>query len=50
MTPWNFDVKFPLGTQFIFRSLTFAAGEDEDLKMLPPGPAPEILLLLLHLY
>jgi hypothetical protein len=24
-----------------FGSLTFAVGEDEDLKMLPPGPAPE---------
>jgi hypothetical protein len=34
-------MKFPLGTQFTFRSLTFAAGEDGDLKMLPPVPAPE---------
>jgi hypothetical protein len=34
-------MKFPLGTQFIFGSLTFAVGEDGDLKMLPPGPAPE---------
>jgi hypothetical protein len=41
MAPWTFDVKFPLGTRFTFRSLTFAAGEDGDLKMLPPGPAPE---------
>jgi hypothetical protein len=41
MTPWSFDVKFPLGTQFTFGSLTFVAGEDEDLKMLPPGTAPE---------
>jgi hypothetical protein len=39
MTPWNFDMKFPLGTDFTFGSLTFAAGDDEDLKMLPPGPA-----------
>jgi hypothetical protein len=41
MTPWNFDMKFPLGTQFIFESLTFAAREDGDLKMLPPRPVPE---------
>jgi hypothetical protein len=38
MTPWTFDAKFPLGTQFIFGSLTFAVGEDEYLKMLPPAP------------
>jgi hypothetical protein len=41
MPPWTFDMKFPLGTQFTFRSLTFAVGEDRDLKMLPPGPTPE---------
>jgi hypothetical protein len=41
MSPWTFDVKFPLDTQFTFGSLTFAAGEDGDLKMLPPGLAPE---------
>jgi hypothetical protein len=41
MTPYNFDMKFPLGTQFTFGSLMFAAGEDRDLKMLPPGLAPE---------
>jgi hypothetical protein len=34
-------MKFPLGTQFTFRSLTFVAGEDGDLKMLPIGTAPE---------
>jgi hypothetical protein len=34
-------MKFPLGTQFTFGSLTFAIGEDRDLKMLPPGPALE---------
>jgi hypothetical protein len=43
MTPWTFDMKFPLGTQLTFGSLTFAVGEDGDLKMLPPGPAPEHL-------
>jgi hypothetical protein len=41
MTRWSFDMKFPLGTQFTFGSLTFAAGDDEDLKMLPLGPAPK---------
>jgi hypothetical protein len=41
MAPWSFDVKFPLGAQFTFGSLTFIAGEDGDLKMLPPGTAPE---------
>jgi hypothetical protein len=41
MSPWSFDVKFPLGTQFTFGSLTFVVGEDGDLKMLPPGTAPE---------
>jgi hypothetical protein len=41
MAPWTFDMKFPLGTQFTFGSLTFTVGEDGDLKMLPPGPVPE---------
>jgi hypothetical protein len=41
MAPCSFDVKFPRGTQFTFGSLTFVAGEDEDLKMLPPGAALE---------
>jgi hypothetical protein len=36
MTPWSFDMKFPRGTQFTFGSLAFIAGEDGDLKMLPP--------------
>jgi hypothetical protein len=34
-------MKFPLGTRFTFGSLTFAAGEDGDIKMLPLGLAPE---------
>jgi hypothetical protein len=34
-------MKFPLGTQFTFGSLTFAVGEDRDLKMLTLGPVPE---------
>jgi hypothetical protein len=41
MSPWTFDMKFPLSTQFTFGSLTFAIGEDGDLKMRPPGPVPE---------
>jgi hypothetical protein len=41
MTPWTFDVKFPLDTKFTFGSLTFAAGEDGDLRMLPTGEATE---------
>jgi hypothetical protein len=41
MTPWTFDIKFPCGTEFTFGSLTFAAGEDGDLQMLPPGEATE---------
>jgi hypothetical protein len=48
MAPWSFDVKFPLGTQFTFGSLTFVAGEDEDQKMLPQGQRQSILLLHLH--
>jgi hypothetical protein len=43
MTPCTFDIKFPCGTQFTFGSLMFATGEDENLKMLPPGPALERL-------
>jgi hypothetical protein len=38
-----FDVMFPPGTQFTFGSLTFAVGEDGDLRMLPLGTAPERL-------
>jgi hypothetical protein len=41
MAPWTFNVKFPLGTQFTFGSLTFAAVEDGELRMLPTGPAPK---------
>jgi hypothetical protein len=37
MAPWMFDVKFPCGSQFTFGSLTFVAGKDENLKMLPHG-------------
>jgi hypothetical protein len=41
MTPRTFDVKFPRDTQLTFGSLTFAAEENGNLKMLPPGAAPE---------
>jgi hypothetical protein len=41
ITSWMYDVKFPLSTQFIFGSLTFATGEDRELWMLPPGSALE---------
>jgi hypothetical protein len=41
MAPCTFGMKFPLGTQFTFGSLTFVVGEDRDLNMLPPGLAPE---------
>jgi hypothetical protein len=38
-----FNVKFSYDTQFTFGSLMFAAEEDENLKMLPLGSAPERL-------
>jgi hypothetical protein len=41
MAPWTFDIKFPRGTEFTFGSLTFVAGEDGDLRMLPLGEAAE---------
>jgi hypothetical protein len=41
MAPWTFDVKFPLDTEFTLGSLTFALGEDGDLRMLPPGEETE---------
>jgi hypothetical protein len=41
MAPWTFNIKFPRGTEFTVESLTFAAGEDGDLRMLPPDEAAE---------
>jgi hypothetical protein len=32
MAPWNFKVKFPYGTRFLFRSLVFNAGKTEPLS------------------
>jgi hypothetical protein len=46
VSPWTFDVKVSCDTQFTFRSLMFVAGEDENLKMLPPRPALERLALV----
>jgi hypothetical protein len=43
MTPWTFNVKFRYDTQFTFGPLTFATGEDGNLKLLTPWPAPEHL-------
>jgi hypothetical protein len=43
LVPWTFDVKFPHDTQFTFGSLTFVAGEDGSLRMLPPRPTLERL-------
>jgi hypothetical protein len=43
MAPWTFNIKFPYGTQFIFASLMFVIGEDENLKLLTRGPAPRHL-------
>jgi hypothetical protein len=45
MTPRTFDVKFSCSTQLTFKSLSFTVEEDRELKMLPPGPAPEHLAL-----
>jgi hypothetical protein len=43
MTPWTFNVKFSYDIEFTFGSLTFVAGEDENLKLLTLGSAPERL-------
>jgi hypothetical protein len=43
MTSWTFNVKFSYDTEFTFGSLTFTTEEDENLKILTPGPALECL-------
>jgi hypothetical protein len=43
MAPWTFDVNFSHGSQLTIGSLTFAVGKDGNLRMQPPGPAPERL-------
>jgi hypothetical protein len=40
MAPWTFNVKVMYDTQFLFRTLVFATGEDENLKLLTRGPTP----------
>jgi hypothetical protein len=44
MAPWTFSIMFPCGTQFIFRSLMFTAGEDGNLELLTQGPVPKHLV------
>jgi hypothetical protein len=39
MAPWIFSIKFPRDTQFIFGSLMFTAGEEENLELLTQGVA-----------
>jgi hypothetical protein len=43
MAPLIFSVKFPYGTQFLFRSLMFTAGEDGNLELLTWGSVPNHL-------
>jgi hypothetical protein len=43
MTPWTFNVKFLYDTQFLFRSLMFATGEDRNLELLTRGQHQAIL-------
>jgi hypothetical protein len=33
MAPWVYDEKFLVGTQFLFGTLMFTAGEDENLEL-----------------
>jgi hypothetical protein len=40
MAPWVFDKKFPYVTQFLLRTLMFAAREDGDLELLAQGLTP----------
>jgi hypothetical protein len=32
MAPWIYDKKFSMGTQFMFETSSFTAGEDDDLE------------------
>jgi hypothetical protein len=38
MVPWVYEEKFSAGTQFLFRTLLFAAGEDGNLELQVRGP------------
>jgi hypothetical protein len=40
MAHWVYDKKFPVGTQFLFRTLMFTTEEDENLKLQVRGPPP----------
>jgi hypothetical protein len=40
MAPWTFEVKFPYGTQFLFGTLMFTAGEDRTIELLTHSPSP----------
>jgi hypothetical protein len=40
MAHWILSIKFLYDTQFIFGSLMFATGEDENLKLMTRGLAP----------
>jgi hypothetical protein len=32
MASWIYDEKFPIGTQFLFRTLSFTAAHNDDLE------------------
>jgi hypothetical protein len=32
MASWVYDEKFPMGMQFLFGTLSFTTGEDDDLE------------------
>jgi hypothetical protein len=38
MAPWVYDEKFLVGTQFLFGTLMFTAGEDENLELQVQDP------------
>jgi hypothetical protein len=40
MTPWVYNEKFPVGTQFLFGTLMFNVGEDENLELKVRGLPP----------
>jgi hypothetical protein len=46
MALWTFSIKFLYDTQFIFGSLMFTAGEDENLELLTWDLAPKHLALV----
>jgi hypothetical protein len=50
MAPRTFIIKFPYDTQFIFGSLMFVAGDDENLDLLTQGPTPRHLTPVYGVY